>query len=148
VSQTTHAPTPGGLDTTATLLPCAGPAKKGKWQDKREAYRAKASESFIEKHAGRMADRQAEIRDKVLDTIDLALDKSRSDLKATKPVRQPDGSVTEVPAWYMTPEDLCLLIDRFQVLFERLSVISQHQGHAVSAELSTDARGLASVLPL
>ena len=114
-------------------------AKKGRWQEKREQYQAKESEAFMSRYAARQADRQAEIRDKVLDTIDLALDKFRSDLKATKLVRQPDGSVTEQPAWYMTPKDLAILIDRFQVLFERPSVISQHQGLAVSAELSTDA---------
>ena len=58
---------------------------------------------------------------------------------ATKLVRQPDGSITEEPAWYMTPKDLCLLIDRFQVLFERPSVISQHQGLTVTSEFSADA---------
>jgi hypothetical protein len=64
-----------------------------------------------EKHADRMADRRAETSDKALDTTDLATDKFRADLKATKPVMQPDDSITEVPSWYMTPRDLCLLID-------------------------------------
>jgi hypothetical protein len=114
-------------------------AKKGDWQQKREAYQAKASESFIEKHADRMAERQARIRDKILDAIDEAIDKFRHDMRATKPVRQPDGSITEEPAWRMTPRDAGLFIDRFQVLFERPSVISQHQGLTVSTELSADA---------
>ena len=39
----------------------------------------------------------------------------------------------------MTPKDLAILIDRFQVLFERPSVISQHQGLTVSTEVSADA---------
>jgi uncharacterized coiled-coil DUF342 family protein len=110
-------------------------AKKGKWREKREAYRAKESESFIARHAARHADRQAEINDKVLE----AIDKFREDLKATKLVRQPGGSVTEEPAWLMTPKDLCLLIDRFQVLSERPAVISQHQGLSVTSELSFEA---------
>jgi transposase-like protein len=114
-------------------------ARKGRWSEKREQYRAKADESFMTHHAERMADRQADINDKVLDAIDLALDRFRSDLKATKLVRQPDGSITEEPAWYMTPKDLCLLIDRFEVLFGRPSVISQHQGVTVTSELSADA---------
>ncbi len=86
-----------------------------------------------------MADRQAEISDKFLDAIDQALDKFMADLKATKSVRQPDGSIVEMPAWYMTPRDLCLLIDRFQVLFARPSSISQHQGFSVTSELSEES---------
>lgn len=114
-------------------------ARKGRWQEKREAYQQKAGDAFIEKHADRMADRQARISDKALDAIDEAITKFREDLKATKLVRQPDGSVTEEPAWYMTPKDLAILIDRFQVMFERPSVISQHQGLTVTSELSVES---------
>ena len=113
-------------------------SQKHDWAAKREAYRAEESEAYIERYADRMADRQAEISDKALDAIDQAIDKFRSDLKATKLVRQPDGSVTEVPAWYMTPRDLCLLIDRFEVLFGRPSVISQRQGLTVTSDLSVE----------
>ena len=114
-------------------------ARKHKWAEKREAYRAKASETFIEKHAVRMGDREARIRDEALDAIDEAIDKFREDLRATKSVSQPDGSITEEPAWYMTPKDLCLLIDRFEVLFGRPSVISQHQGLTVTSEVSVES---------
>ena len=114
-------------------------AKKGKWQKKREAYQQKSGDAFIEKHADRMADRQAEIHDKFLDTVEEALDKFCEDLKATKSVRQPDGSLVEQPAWYMKPKDMAILIDRFEVLFGRPSAISQHQGLNVSTELSADA---------
>jgi hypothetical protein len=72
-------------------------AQKGKWQRKREQYRAKESESFIERHAARMADRQAEITDKAIDLVEEAFAKFRDDMRATKLVRQPDGSVTEEP---------------------------------------------------
>lgn len=114
-------------------------SQKHDWPAKRAAYRAKESESFIERHAARHADRQAEIHGKVLDAIDAALDKFSQDLKATKLVKQPDGSVVEKPAWYMTPRDLCLLIDRFEVLFGRPSAISRRQGLTVTSELSVDA---------
>ena len=57
--------------------PVVDQAKKHGWAEKREAYQAKASESFIEKHADRMADRQAQIRDKFLDAIDEAITKFR-----------------------------------------------------------------------
>jgi hypothetical protein len=113
-------------------------AKKLKWQEKREQYQAKESESFIEKHADHMGDRQARIRDKSLDAIEEAIDKFREDMRATKLVRQPDGSVIEEPVMRLMPKDVALLIDRFQVLFERPSVISQHQGLTVSTELSAD----------
>ena len=114
-------------------------AKKRRWAEKRAAHQARSSEAFIEKHADRMADRQAEISDKALDAIDEAITKFREDMRATKPVRQPDGSITEEPVMRLTPKDVALLIDRFQVLFERPSVISQHQGLTVSTELSADA---------
>ncbi len=86
-----------------------------------------------------MADRQAEIHDDAVEAIAEAMDKFRADLKATKKVRQPDGSITEQPAWFMTPKDLCLIIDRFQVLFGKPSVISQHQGLTVTSELSAES---------
>lgn len=114
-------------------------AKKHKWAEKREAYRQKESESFIEKHAARHADREAEVRDKALDAIDESISEFRADLKATKPVRQPDGSITEEPAWRMTPRDLALLIDRLEVLFDRPSVISEGRGLTVRSELPLDA---------
>ena len=114
-------------------------AQKRGWAAKREQYRAKESEAFMSSHAARMADRQAELEDKAIDVIDEALDKFREDLKATRLVRQPDGSVTEEPAWLMTPKEMAVLIDRFQVLFEKPSVISQHQGLTVTSELSADA---------
>ena len=113
-------------------------AKKLKWAEKREQYQAKESDVFMSRYAARQADRQAEISDKFLDATDQALDKFMADLKATKLVRQPDGSIVEMPAWYMTPRDLCLLIDRFEVLFGMPSVISQHQGLRVTAELPAD----------
>ena len=114
-------------------------AKKRKWADKREQYRAKESEAYMSRYAARQADRLAEIHDKAIDVIEEALDKFCVDLKATKSVRQPDGSIVEMPAWYMKPKDMAILIDRFQVLFERPSVISQHQGLSVGTELSADA---------
>ena len=114
-------------------------ARKGKWLEKREQYRAKADESFMTHHAEKMANRKAEINDKFLDATDQALDKFMADLKATKLVRQPDGSIVEMPAWYMTPRDLCMLIDRFEVLFGKPSAITQHQGLSVTSELPVDA---------
>ena len=89
-------------------------------------------------HAEKMAKRQAEISDKFLDATDQALDKFMADLKATKSVRQPDGSIVEMPAWYMKPKDMAILLDRLLVLFERPSVISQHQGLTVSTKFSPD----------
>jgi hypothetical protein len=85
-----------------------------------------------------MGDRQARIRNKSLDAIEEAIDKFREEMRATKPVRQPDGSTTEEPAWLMTPKDLALLIDRFQVLFDRPAAISQQQGLTVTSEMSVD----------
>jgi hypothetical protein len=38
----------------------------------------------------------------------------------------------------MMPEDLCPLIDGFEVLFGRPSVISQHQGLTLTSEMSLE----------
>ena len=113
-------------------------SQKHDWAAKREAYRAKESKYFIEKHADRMADRQAEIHDKILDAIDEAITKFRNDMRATE-TKLVNGEWVEVPAWYMKPRDMCLLIDRFEILFGRPSVISQHQGVTLSTDLSADA---------
>ena len=114
-------------------------ARQGKWAEKRQAYRARESDTFIAKHADRMAAREAEVRDHALDAIDEAITKFRSDMRATKAVRRPDGSIAEEPVMLITPKDVALLIDRLQVLFAKPSSISQHQGLTVTSELSPDA---------
>ena len=113
-------------------------AKKNGWAEKREQYQARASDAYIERHAARQADRVAEVRDDALELISEAISKSREDMKATKLVRQPDGSVTEEPVMRLMPKDVALLIDRLQLLFDRPSSISQHQGLTVTSELSAD----------
>ena len=92
----------------------------------------------MSRHAARMADRLAEIHDNALEAIDEAIAKFREDMRATKLVRQPDGSITEEPVMRLMPKDVSILLDRLQVLFDKPSVISQHQGLTVSTELSGD----------
>ena len=113
-------------------------AKKRKWADKREQYRAKESEAYMSRYAARQADRLAEIHDKALDVIEEALDKFGEDMRATEKKRI-GGEWVEVPVMRFKPKDVAILIDRFQVLFERPSVVAQHQGLTVSTELSVDA---------
>ena len=102
-------------------------ARQGQWAEKREAYRSRESETFITRHADRMADREAEVRDHALDAIDEAIDKFRSDMRRTEK-KLIGGEWVEVPVMLIGPKDVALLIDRFEVLFARPSVISQHQG--------------------
>ena len=110
-------------------------AKKHEWQRKREAYQTKASESFVAHHADRQAAREAEVRDHALE----AIERFRPDMRATKNLRQPDGTIAEEPVMLMTPKDLALLIDRLQVLCQRPSIISQRQGHTVTSGIPVDA---------
>jgi transposase-like protein len=58
-------------------------ARQGKWAEKREAYRTRESDTFITKHADRMAAREAEVRSHALEAIDEAITKFRSDMLAT-----------------------------------------------------------------
>ena len=112
-------------------------AKKLRWAEKREQYQAKESDAFMSRHAARHADRLAEIHDKAIDVIEEALDKFGSDMQATAKKRI-DGEWVEVPVMRLKPKDVAILIDRLMVLFEKPSVISQHQGLGVGTELSAD----------
>ena len=114
-------------------------AQKGKWQGKREQYSTKESDAFIEKHAARMGDRLAEIHDKVIDVIDQALDKFGEDLGATKKVRQPDGNITEEPAWRMKPRDAAILIDRLESLFDHPARVTERHDLIARSELPIEA---------
>jgi hypothetical protein len=81
-----------------------------------------------------MAAREAEIRVPALDAIDEAITKFRSDTTRTEK-KLIAGEWVEVPVMLITPRDVALLIDRFQILFARPSVISQHQGLNVTSEM-------------
>jgi hypothetical protein len=103
-------------------------ARQGGWAEKRCAYQARASATYIEHHADRAAIRESEVRDQAIEAIDEAITKFRSDLRATKRVVLADGSIAEEPVMLITPRDLALLIDRFQILFGRPSTISEGRG--------------------
>ena len=113
-------------------------ARKGRWEEKREQYRATESEAFMSRHAARMADRQAEIRDKALDAIDEALEKFREDMRATERKRI-DGEWVEVPVMRLMPKDVAILLDRLMVLSERPARISEGRDLSVRSELPIDA---------
>ena len=99
--------------------------------EKRETYRARASSTFIEKHADRIAAREAEVRDHALEAIDEAITKFRADLRATEK-KLIDGDWVEVPVMRVTPRDLAVLIDRPQILFGRPARISAGRGFAAT----------------
>jgi hypothetical protein len=111
-------------------------ARKGGWTGKRDAYRTRATSSFIEHHADRAAAREAEVRDHALEAIDEAITRFRADLRATER-KLVGGAWVEVLLVRVGPRDLALLIDRFQVLFDRPSSISE--GRAFSATVTTEA---------
>jgi hypothetical protein len=113
-------------------------ARQGKWAEKREAYRARESESFITKHADRVAAREAEVRFHAIEAVDESIYKFRVDMKRTEK-RLIGGEWVEVPVMTITPMVVALLIDKFQILFARPSVISQHQGLTVTSEMSVEA---------
>jgi hypothetical protein len=91
-------------------------ARRGRWAEKREAYRSRATSTYIQQHADRAAAREAEVHDHALEAIDEAITKFRADLWATERKLTGDEWV-EVPVMRITPRDLALLIDRLQVLF-------------------------------
>ena len=111
-------------------------ARQGGWVGKRQTYQDRASSTYIERHADRMAAREAEVRDHALEAIDEAITKFRADLQATEK-KLIDGEWVEVPAMRVTPRDLAVLIDRSQILFGRPATISA--GRGVTATITSEA---------
>ena len=125
-------------------------------QEKREAYRARESESFIKHHADSMAAREAEIRIHALDAIDEAITKFRSDMQRTEK-RLIGGEWVEVPVMMITPQATwpCSSTSS-RSSSHRPSVITEGRGVNVMSEaLPIDAlqaiieatRGLAEPVP-
>lgn len=112
-------------------------AKQGKWAEKREAYRARESESFITHHADRMAAREAEVRVHAIDAIDEAITKFRADMKRTER-KLIGGEWVEAPVMTITPRDIALLIDRLQVIFARPSAIREERSLSVTSEVPAE----------
>jgi hypothetical protein len=110
-------------------------AKQGGWAEKRRAYQARASATYIEHRADRAALREAEVRDHAIDAIDEAITKFRADLQATEK-RLIDGEWVEVPVMRMNVRDLAVLIDRLQILFGLPGTISE--GRGFSATITTE----------
>ena len=102
-------------------------ARQGDWAEKRRAYRARASATYIEHRADHAAIREAEVRDHAIEAIDEAITRFRSDLRATER-KLINGKWVEVPVLIMGPRELAVLIDRFQVLFGRPAMISEGRG--------------------
>ena len=92
----------------------------------------------MSRHAGRMADRQAELHDKAIDVIDEALDKFRDDMRAAEKKRI-DGEWVEVPVMRLKPKDVAILLDRLQLLFERPARNGEGRDLTVRSELPIDA---------
>ena len=111
-------------------------ARREGWTEKRRAYRDRASSKYIELRADRAATREAEVRDHAIDAIDEAITRFRADLQATER-KLIDGVWVEVPVMRLTPRDLALLIDRFNVLFGRPGTISE--GRSFSETITTES---------
>jgi len=106
-------------------------ARREGWAEKREKFQTRASTKYIEARADRAAAREADVRDNAIEAIDEAITRFRADLQGTEK-KLIDGEWIEVPALRLTPRDLALLIDRFQVLFGRPAMISEGRGFAAT----------------
>jgi hypothetical protein len=106
-------------------------ARQGGWAEKRRTYRARASETYITTRADRAALREAEVRDHAIEAIDEAITRFRADLQATEK-KLIDRVWVEEPRLRITPRDLALLIDRFQILFGRPAQISEGRGFSAT----------------
>jgi len=104
-------------------------SKRKDWAKRREEYRAKASSRAVAKiasHEGDRIAREMQVRDNAIEAIDEAINKLRSDMQATTK-RFRDGQWVEEPLIVMKPQDIALLIDRLQVLFNRPSQITEER---------------------
>jgi hypothetical protein len=91
------------------------------WEALRQKRQAKGDEKMVEKMADREAARRArrtEVLDNALEAIDEAIGKLRTDMKATKKVRDPETNQwTTEPVVRYRPAEVVQLMDRIQGLF-------------------------------
>ena len=106
-------------------------ARAGGWAEKPRTYRDRSSVTYIQHHADRAGAREAEVHDRAIEAIDEAITPFQADLRATDR-KLIDGEWVEVPVMRITPRDLALMIDRFQVLFGRPAMISEGRGFAAT----------------
>lgn len=109
-------------------------AREREWTRKREEYRLGASEKAVVLMAdqeGTRRAREARVRDNAIDAIDEAITKMRADMKATHRVFR-SGEWIEEPLVVIKPQDIALLIDRLQVLFNRPSQITEERSLGVN----------------
>jgi hypothetical protein len=107
-------------------------ARQGNWAAKRQAFRERASATYITTRADGAAIREAQVRDHAVEAIDEAITRFRADLRSTKQVVLADGTITEEPVVRITPRDLAVLIDRLQILFGRPAQINEERGFAAT----------------
>lgn len=115
--------------------------KRG-WSKKRQEYRTQSSERavvYLADHAAMRTAREMQIRDNVLEAIDEAITKFRSDMRATERKLVGDEMV-EVPVMRMRAAEVAMLFDRLLVLFGRPSQITEERslGLTIDAGVGTD----------
>jgi hypothetical protein len=109
-------------------------SKKREWPRKRREYREKSDSTALSVMAdkqGHMAADEAKVRNNAIGAIDEMITRLRGDLTKTKTVLR-DGVYVEVPMVSVTPNDVAMLIDRLQTLFNKPSQITEDRSVGVN----------------
>jgi hypothetical protein len=113
-------------------------SKSGEWPRKREEYRETTvgrAVTVLAKRNGEALASEVEVRDNAVHAIDEMVTRLREDLTKTKKVMR-DGVWVEEPLVVVRPNDVAMLIDRMQILFNKPSLITEER--SVGALFSTD----------
>ncbi len=102
-------------------------AKAQDWYGKRGAYRRQAQAKTMARladSAARRAERELEVRDHALETIDAAFGAMEAQLQQTRRVQR-DGEMVEEPLVRVTPKDFAILLDCVQKLERPAQIVEQ-----------------------
>lgn len=109
-------------------------SKAREWVRKREEYRTGASEKAVVYMAdaeGARRAREARVLDNAIEAIDEAIQKMRSDMKLTRKEME-GGEWVERPLFLVKPQDISMLLDRLNVLFNRPSQITEERSLGIN----------------
>lgn len=111
-------------------------SKRNNWVEKRAAFKNRAETKAVQILAddeGKRIAKEERVRDNAIDAIDDAITRMRADLQRTVK-RMRDGVWVEEPAITVKPQDVAILIDRLNVLFNKPAQITEERKLGASFE--------------
>lgn len=119
-------------------------ARKRGWVEKREEFRAKATNRALERSVDVAATRiirRLQVQDHAIEVIDEGLTKMSDDMKRTHKVER-GGVLYDEPVMIIRPADMVLLFDRLQAALGSPSQISEERSFGIGVTGEADGQTL------